>query len=1232
MQTNQRKTTVFLISATALFMTSAASRAATNTWGNTGTNWNDSANWTAGSVPGGADVAAFTNAAYANPPWLTASSTLGQLRVGGTSAALAISNSLNQALTLNGVSEGGTVYGIRVDSGAGTVRVLPNITLGASQTWTNGSASALTVGVVAMQGNTLTLAGGAATVVGSISGAAGSSLVKEGGWNLDLRDKGVSGIGSLTINGGAVLRYNELLGAGKTVTINNAGVYYCTASGTIAQNFVLNSSSSSSQSITLESSGGGYTFAGTITTTSPYGKFLPNNYGSTVQENKLTGKITGSGAMTFVGNPLVRYIVSNTTNDYSGGTTIANGMVTVGSTNALGTGPLNIALATSTLNLSNVTLSAGALMGGGTITGDSGTPSLTVNQNSNAVFSGVIQNGGATGVALIKNGAGALTLSGTNTHTGGTTLTAGTLCLNNAAALGASAGTFTVTGGTLDNTSAAALSLTNNNPQAWIGNFAFAGTKDLNLGAGAVTLGASPTVTVNAGTLTVGGAIGGGAYGLTKAGIGTLNLTNANTYSGGTTVNAGTLLVSGAGSLASSASLTVNSGGTFSYQPATVGTVQQVGSLSLADGSVVAVNGDATTASKISASGAATVGSGAGVGVNLSGFSSGVSYTLLQAASGLDNGNYRLVNATNYTATISKSATQVQITPTTATPLTAAYWKGTAAAGLTKVWAAASGSDGNWAATAGGAAQGLVPGAGTHAYISANSPTVAPVSTKLGANMSLRGLTIQDTVNGLSLDDDGFALTLGAGGITNAASVPASTIAASVILGANQTWNNRSANALTVSGTVSGSGELTVNADSSSSGTVVFSGDNAFSGNLTLNYGVLKVTKSTSLGLSSKTYTSAVRYGTLALDGSGGDITLPAAVTYALSNDGFNGTPALRNVAGNNSVQGEISLPGGGGGLKAQVDAGTLTLAGKITNTTIYARSIVLAGAANGMISGNIFGGTYGISVTKQDAGTWTLSGANTYASGTTLSAGTLVYSNATALGSGNITFGGGVLKYGIGFTTDLSARFASSTTGAIAIDDNGQALVYANAIGASNTRGFLKLGAGTLTLSGANLYSGGTTISNGALFVNGSVTGAVTVVAGSTLGGTGVVAGVVTNSGMMAAGAAAGAIGTLTVTNLVINPFASFVVDCDVTQPQKTDLISMTGSLTLPTVATVTVNQVSGPLPDPTVLISGFANTPATLNLSQWVINGAMPDTRARVVGNQVILTRPKGTMVSFK
>ncbi|XHR28459.1 MAG: beta strand repeat-containing protein [Chthoniobacteraceae bacterium] len=157
-------------------------------------------------------------------------------------------------------------------------------------------------------------------------------------------------------------------------------------------------------------------------------------------------------------------------------------------------------------NLSAKTLTIAGGIAGGT-GGTAGAKTISLTGNGNFALSGPISDGGAT-VNIAKGGTGILTLSGSNSFSGGLSLIAGTLNINNASALGT--GTFTLTAGTIDNTSGAALVLTTNNAIKWAGtSFVFGGTQDLNFGTGSVTSTLNNVITINGlgRTLTFGGTL-----------------------------------------------------------------------------------------------------------------------------------------------------------------------------------------------------------------------------------------------------------------------------------------------------------------------------------------------------------------------------------------------------------------------------------------------------------------------------------------------------------------------------------------------------------------------------------------------------------------------------------------------------------------------------------------------------------------------------------------------------
>jgi autotransporter-associated beta strand protein len=201
----------------------------------------------------------------------------------------------------------------------------------------------------------------------------------------------------------------------------------------------------------------------------------------------------------------------------------------------------------------------------------------------------------------------------------------------------------------------------------------------------------------------------------------------------------------------------------------------------------------------------------------------------------------------------------------------------------------------------------------------------------------------------------------------------------------------------------------------------------------------------------------------------------------------------------------------------------TISHAGTITGATF---GLTLGGTQGGTLR-SILGTTTG-TLTKSGSGTWTLSGANTYTGLTTISAGALRATNATALGtiaggvtvtsgaalelSGGISIGaealtirgtgidsGGALRNisgnntyaglitqaldsrinGDADTLTLDVATGNAINGAYSLTFGGSGNVTVNDPIATSTGTLTKSGSGTLTLYGANTYTGTTTISD---------------------------------------------------------------------------------------------------------------------------------------------------------
>jgi autotransporter-associated beta strand protein len=322
----------------------------------------------------------------------------------------------------------------------------------------------------------------------------------------------------------------------------------------------------------------------------------------------------------------------NTANLHDGGNTISGGTVVVGDNSALGTGLVSMATGTTLgFATSNFTLTNNFQI--------AGNASFVPPTGTTQTIAGVISDGGTPGVLQV-NGAGTLVVSGVNTYSGGTALDSGTLQLSGVGTLGAASGATTVNGGTLD------LGTTT---QIQNGGVTLAGGTIQN-----GILSSSNGFALQSGSAS---AVLSGAGGVTKTTSGMVSLTGANTYTGATNVNAGTLSVDG--SIASSA-VTVNAGGTLAgtgivgtttinggtLSPGySIGTLTVQGSLVMTSAASYLVEVSPVSADRTNVIGTATLG---GATVNAT-FAAGAyvarQYTILNATGGISGSFGAVVNS-----------------------------------------------------------------------------------------------------------------------------------------------------------------------------------------------------------------------------------------------------------------------------------------------------------------------------------------------------------------------------------------------------------------------------------------------------------------------------------------------------------------------------------------------------------------------------------------------------------
>ena len=705
-----------------------------------------------------------------------------------------------------------------------------------------------------------------------------------------------------------------------------------------------------------------------------------------------------------------------------------------GTVTKLGAGTLTV---TGTIDSSLTTVSAGTLRIGdglvdGTILGDiRDDAALVFDTVGDRSFSGAISGTGT----LTKLGTATLTLAGNNARSGGTAIDAGTLALGSVDALGspdpAIAGTITFGGGTLEYSPA--------NQVDYSGRISGAGSQTVR-------------IDTNAQSITWATGLAGVGTSLDLLGTGTLTLTGTNTYDGPTTVAAGILRIGDGGTSGSIVSDIANAGAVVfdrADDSTYVGVLSGSGSLEKLGAGTLSLTGVNTfTGTATIRAGTLSIGDGGSTGS--------------LAAPVVDDGvlAFNSSAAATYAGSVTGTGSLLKLgTGTLTLSGTAGQSGGTTVNG------------GALDVVAGGsidhAASGIVVGSdgGTGTLgISGGSVTAA------NASIGVQG-------NGAVSVTSGSLTTLGAIAIGSADVSPGD-------------------GSFVVSGGSIDTGDTYVGLHVSGTGSATLQGGTWINhGNLVLGFNG----GTGSLAISGGTLTT----GSASLAGPGTLGTATALVTggtwtttgdLVVGSDDGTGSLAISTAGvvriGGTLSRGNLGSIGlnGGGTLQIGLGANAGDFVGNLVNdgTLVFARS-------DDPTFANEISGTG--TIVKRGDGTLTLTGSNSYSGGTSLEAGALAIGGPSAIGSaGTISFDGGVLQYtgNTGTAIDYSTRFSGAAGQDYKIDTNG--LDVTLGAGLSSVGGTLaKYGAGTLTLTGSNTYSGLTSIVSGSLQIgDGTTTGSI--------------------------------------------------------------------------------------------------------------------------------------------
>ncbi|MCR2510598.1 autotransporter outer membrane beta-barrel domain-containing protein [Salmonella enterica] len=845
--------------------------------------------------------------------------------------------------------------------------------------------------------------------------------------------------------------------------------------------------------------------------------------------------ISGSGQVVKSGDET---LTLSGANSYTGGTTISGGTLVASNVEALGTGDI--------------------------------TDNATLELNTGGDFDNVISGSGQ----VVKSGDKTLTLSGANSYTGGTTISGGTLVASNVEALGS--------GDVTDN---ATLELNTSgdfaNNIGGTGSVVKSGDKTLTLSGansytGGTIISGGTLVATNVDALGTGDVIdnatlelntGGdfdnaisGSGQVVKSGDDTLALSGANSYSGATTISGGTLIAAnvnalGTGAIDNRASLLLDASGQFTVTDLTTesggnteigaGSTLQATTLTQKSDSTLTINLDSNTAdpvihaaSQVSLAGTLDI---TGVGDVLDSDPASTddldTFTLI-ASDKTIAGDFEKLTVAGMDADLADFITvdgRIDDTGKQYELTTALTWYADRDDAVTDAHGTfnLTNADGSFA---------------VNTVLENVDATLDPASAtgwdgtsliKQGAGTLI--LNAENTYTGGTTISGGTLVAtnvdaLGSGDVTDDATLELNT---------GGTFDNA----------ISGSGQVVKSGDE----TLTLSGSNTYTGGTTINDGTLIATSVDALGSGDVTDNAVLELNTggdfdNAISGSGqvvksGDETLTLSGTNSYTDGTLisGGTLVATNLEAlgtgdvTNNATLELNTGGdfinniGGTGRVEKSGDETLTLSGSNTYTggTLISGGTLVATNVEALGTGDVtdnavlelntggdfinnIGGTGRVEKSGDD--TLTLSGSNSYTGGTLISGGTLVATNVDALGSGDVT-DNATLELNTGGTFDnaisgsgqvvksgdetLTLSGANSYTGgtlisggtlvATSVEALGSGDVTDNAVLELNTGGtfdnaisgsgqVVKSGDKTLTLSGANSYTGGTTISGGTL------------------------------------------------------------------------------------------------------------------------------------------------------